>query len=151
MWLCGQVFVSKNVSYKLKPFCLLQGKDFHNKTIERELATKWKPIFRLMEQCPAFEIPEQVNESFVLSSFSQATEFMKSRAGYIWEKTDERVLSTGLIGTWSRKVQRSEIERRGTAADKAMLPGATARNQPHKTKRTFVCMVMQGQMDGYKG
>ena len=60
MWLCGQVVASKNVSYKLKPFCLLQGKDFHNKSIECELATKWKPIFRLMEQCPAFEIPEQV-------------------------------------------------------------------------------------------
>ena len=91
-----------------------------------------------MEQCPAFEIPERVEEFFVLSSFLQATEFLKSRAGYIFDKTDERVLSTWSIGTWSRKVQRSEIERRGTAADKAMLPGATARNQPHKTKRTFV-------------
>jgi hypothetical protein len=138
MWLCGQVFVSKNVAFKLKPFRLLQGKDLHNKTVERELATKWKPIFRLMEQCPAFEIPEQVEESFVLSSFLQANEFLKSRACYIFDKTDERVLSTWSIGTWSRKVQRSEIERRGTAADKAMLPGATARNQPHKTKRSFV-------------
>ena len=91
-----------------------------------------------MEQCPVFEIPEQVEESFVLSSFLQATEFLKSRAGYIWENTDERVLPTLSIGTWSKKVQRSEIERRGTAVHKAMLPRAKARNQPHKMKRTFV-------------
>ena len=45
MWLCGQVVVSKNVPYKLKPFCLLQGKDFHNKSIEHGLTTEWKPIF----------------------------------------------------------------------------------------------------------
>jgi hypothetical protein len=109
MWLCGQVVASKNVSYKLKPFCLLQGKDFHNKSIECELATKWKPIFRLMEQCFAFEISEQVEESFLLSSFWQATEILKSRAGYICENMDERVLSTWSIGTWSRKVQTSEI------------------------------------------
>jgi len=62
---------------------LLQGKDFHNKSIESELAMKWKSILRLMGQYPAFEIPEQVEESFVLSSFLQATEFLKSRAGYI--------------------------------------------------------------------
>ena len=41
MWLCGQVVVSKNVPYKLKPFHLLQGKDFHNKSIKHEIATKW--------------------------------------------------------------------------------------------------------------
>ncbi len=51
---------------------------------------------------------------------------------------DERVLSTWSIGTWSRKVQRSEIEKRGTAADRAMLPGATSWNQPHKETRTVV-------------
>ena len=70
-----EVVVSKNVPYKLKPFCLLQGKDFHNKSIKLELATKWKPIFRLMEQCPVFEIPGQVKESFVLSSFCRPLSF----------------------------------------------------------------------------
>ena len=34
MWLCGQVVVSNNVSYKLKPFHLLMGRDFHRKSIE---------------------------------------------------------------------------------------------------------------------
>jgi hypothetical protein len=138
MWLCGQVVVSKNVSYKLKPFRLLKGKDLYKKSVERDFTTKWKPIFRVMEQCPMFEISQQVDESFVQSSFLQATEFLKSRAGYIWEKRDDRVLSTWSIGTWSRNIQRSMIEKYGTEADKAVLPVATARNQPDKEKRTFV-------------
>ena len=52
------------VSYKLKPFCFLQAKDFLNNYIEHELAMKWKIIFRLMEQCPAFEIPDKVDKFF---------------------------------------------------------------------------------------
>ena len=75
MWLCGQVVVRKNVTYKLKPFRSLTGKDLHKKTVERELTTKWKPIFRMMEQCPLFDIPQNVDESFVQSSFLQATCF----------------------------------------------------------------------------
>ena len=85
-----------------------------------------------------FEISQQVDESFVQSSFLQATEFLKSRAGYIWEKRDDRVLSTWSIGTWRWNIQRSKIEKYGTEADKAVLPVATARNQPDKEKRTFV-------------
>jgi hypothetical protein len=138
MWLCGQVVVSNNVTYKLKPFRLLTGKDLHKKSVERELTTKWRPIFKMMEQCPLFDIPHHVDESFVQSSFFQATEFLRSRAGYIWEKKDDRVLSAWSVGTWSRMIQRGMIEKHGTAADKAALPNATARNQPHKEKRTFV-------------
>ena len=81
MWLCGQVVVSSNVPYKLKSFCLLKGTDLHNKSIECEFALKWKPIFRLMDTCLVFEIPEHVEKYFVLSSFLQATEFLTSRAG----------------------------------------------------------------------
>ena len=33
MWLCGQVVVSNNVTYKLKPFRLLTGKDLHKKSV----------------------------------------------------------------------------------------------------------------------
>ena len=34
--------------------------------------------------------------------------------------------------------ERNEIEREGTAADKAKLPYAMDWNKPHKEKRTFV-------------
>ena len=143
-----QVVVSKNVSYKLKPFRLIKGKDLHKKLVEHDFTTKWKPIFRLMEQCPMFEISQQVDERFVQSSFLQATEFLKSRARYIWEKRDDRVLSTWSIATWSRNIQRSMIEKYGTAADKAVLLVAMAWNQPDKEKRTFV-LYGDARTDGH--
>ena len=79
-----------------------------------------------------------MDESFVQSSFLQATEFLKSRAGYIWEKGVDRVLSMWSIGTWNQYIQRSMIEKHGIAADKALLPNAMVQNQPHKEKMTFV-------------
>ncbi len=70
-----------------------------------------------MEQCELIDIPPQVDETFVQSSFLQATEYLRSRAGYIWEKRNERVLLTWLVGTWSRFVQRSMIEKHGTVSE----------------------------------
>ena len=142
--------MSKNVTYKLKPFRLLTGKDLHKKSVERELTTKWRPIFKMMEQCPLFNTPQHVDGSFVQSSFLRATEFLKSRAGYIWEKKDDRILSTWSVGTWSRMIQRGMIEKHGTAADKAVLQDAMARNQPHKEKRTSV-VYGDARADGHEG
>ena len=91
-----------------------------------------------MEQCPGLEIPAQVDESFVQSSFIAATEFLKTRVGYVWRRAkDVGMLSDYAIGTWSKYVQRSEIEKHGTVQDKANLPQATARNQADKRKRVF--------------
>ena len=138
MWLCGIVVVSNNVAYKIKPFHSFKGLDFAEKAVEREFTTKWKPIFKLMEQCPGLEVPAQVNESFVQSSFIAATEFLKTRVGYVWRRAkDVGMLSDYAIGTWSKYVQRSEIEKHGTVHDKANLPQATARNQADKRRRVF--------------
>jgi len=138
MWLCGMVVVSNNVVYRIKPFCSFQGIDFAEKAVEREFTTKWKPIFKLMEQCPGWEVPAQVDEAFVQSSFIAATEFLKTRVGYVWRRAkDAGMLSDYAIGTWSKYVQRSEIEKHGTAQDKANLPPATARNQADKRRRVF--------------
>ena len=81
--MCGQVVVSKNVTYKLKPFRLLTGKDLHKKSVKHELTTKWRPIFKMMEQCELIHIPPQGDETFVQSSFLQATEYLRSQAGFI--------------------------------------------------------------------
>ena len=91
-----------------------------------------------MEQCPGWEVPAQVDEAFVQSSFIAATEFLKTRVGYVWRRAkDAGMLSDYAIGTWSKYVQRSEIEKHGTAQDKANLPPATARNQADKRRRVF--------------
>jgi hypothetical protein len=50
---------------------------------------------------------------------------------------DERALDSGTLGTWSKRVSQSQIEKLGTAADKAKLPPATSRNKPHQKKRSF--------------
>ena len=91
-----------------------------------------------MEQYPGFEVPALVGDAFVKSSFLAATEYLKSRVGYVWRRAkDERMLSSYAIGTWSKYVQRSEIEKHGTVQDKANLPQATARNQADKRRRVF--------------
>ena len=75
--------VSDTVTYKVKPFQSLQGINFAVKVVEREFTTKWKPIFKLMEQSPGFEVAVLVDDVFVKSSFSAATEYLKSRVGYV--------------------------------------------------------------------
>ena len=91
-----------------------------------------------MEQYPGFEVPVLVDDAFVKSSFLAATEYLKSRVGYVWRRAkDERMLSSYAIGTWSKYVQRSEIKKHGTRQDKLNLPQATARNQADKRKRVF--------------
>ena len=140
--------MSDTVTYKVKPFRSLQGIDFAVKAVEREFTTKWKPIFKLMEQCPGLEIPAQVDEAFVQSSFIAATEFLKTRVGYVWRRAkDAGMLSDYAIGTWSKYVQRSEIEKHGTRQDKLNLPQATARNQADKRRRVFT-IVGDAQPNG---
>ena len=117
MWLCGAVVVSDTVIYKVKPFQSLQGINFAVKGVERAFTTKWKPIFKLMEQYPGFEVAVLVDDACVKSSFSAATEYLKSRVGYVWRRVkDERMLSSYAIGTWSKYVQRSEIKKHDTGA-----------------------------------
>ena len=69
------------VTYKVKSFRSLQGINFAMKAVEWEFTTKWKPIFKRMEQCPGFEVLVHIDDSFVQSSFLDATEYLKSRVG----------------------------------------------------------------------
>ena len=139
MWLQGMVIVSKNVTYRIKPFRLFQGVDFLSKAVMFDFANKWKPIFGMMEQYDGFSVPNVVDDEFVHSSFGLAMEYLKTRAWYVWRKAkDHRAVNDYSIGTWSRYVQRSSIEKWGTLEDKASLPAPTARNKAHKSKRTFV-------------
>ncbi len=88
------------MTYKVKSFCSLQGKDFDEKVVEREFTTKWKPIFKLMEQYPGFYSSEVADKSFVQSSFADATAFLKTRVWYVWNRVkDDRIFSAYAIGT----------------------------------------------------
>ena len=59
------------------------GNCFAMKGVERELTTKWKPIFKLMEQYPGFDTLAQDDEAFVQTSFTTATEYFKTRVSYV--------------------------------------------------------------------
>ena len=85
MWICGKVVVSNNVADNI---------NFARKTVERELTTKWKPILKLMEQCPGWEVQTQVEEIFVQSSFIASLEFLKTKDGNVWRRAkDAGILS----------------------------------------------------------
>ena len=102
----------------------------------------------MMEECPGLEIPQIADETFVYTSFEMATEYLKTRASYIWETAkDERAVRAYSIGTWSRKVARSEIEKHGTMNDFGRLPPKTGRNKEHSRKRTFT-IVGDARADG---
>jgi hypothetical protein len=115
----------------------LQASNLHKKSLQNQFKLYWKPIFSMMESC--IDIPsEAVDEAFVQSSYRLATEYLKQRVSYVWEMAkDERALDSWTLGTWSKRVGRSQIEKLGTAADKAKLPPATERNKPHQKKRSF--------------
>jgi hypothetical protein len=76
MWLDGVVVVSGGRSYKIKPLRKLKDKDFHAVSVRNSFKLKWKPVFNMMEMCPDLDIPAEVDEAFVQSSFKQATEYL---------------------------------------------------------------------------
>ena len=80
----------------------------------------------MMEQYDGFLVPV-IDDEFVHSLFDFATEYIKTRASYIWWKAkDQRVVNDYSIRTWRQYVQKSSIEKWGTPADKALIPALTA-------------------------
>ena len=53
------------------------------------------------------------------------------------ETNNQRAVNDCSIGTWSRYIQRSSIEKWGTQAGKALYPAMTARNKT-QTLRIFI-------------
>ena len=88
-----------------------------------------------MEAPVVWPLPDDVDEKFVQSSYIIATDFLKKVVSYVWLKADEGRISKYTIGTWSRKVARSEIECHGTPGDIARLPPVGKRNKPDQSKR----------------
>ena len=90
----------------------------------------------MMEQAPDMEIPtgsQNVTPEFVEQSFLQGTYYLKARAGYVWEHSTRPEVLT--ISSWSKHVQRSNIEKFGNDNDRANLPPPDRHNAPHSNKR----------------
>jgi hypothetical protein len=149
------VVINYYVPYKIKPFCSLQGIEFVEKAIKREFTTKWKPILKLMKQYLGFDASTQVDKTFMQSFFATATEHLKTRAEYVWNRVqDDRIFQLMPLGpgdaiwTWSKYVQWSENKKYVTAQDKSNLLEATARNQADRRMWFLILLGMLGQMEG---
>ena len=131
-WLCGQTFVHDGITWQLPPFRQLEGIAFTAEN-RRVFNTEWKPIFNEMMKAPGLEIPEQVNEQFITDSFEQATQHLKDNFRYIFTKPQD-VTAEYKIGTWSKKIKRSEVLKHGTEEDKQRLPPPSKFNNKRTQK-----------------
>ena len=130
LWLNGQPGI-------VRPFRLLDPPSLSpDKKLRDRLKLEWRPIFQMMEQAPDMEIPtgsHNVTPEFVEQSFLQGTYYLKARAGYVWEHSTRPEVLT--ISSWSKHVQRSNIEKFGNDNDRANLPPPDRHNAPHSNKR----------------
>jgi hypothetical protein len=83
--------------------------------------------------------PASIDSEFLAISFASAREYLKERrVQYVFQKRRSKP-EEWEISTWSKHVQRSEIEKHGTEQDKANLPEANrfngSRVQRNKRKR----------------
>ena len=110
--------------------------------IKRRFCLHWSPIFKVMEEAPGLEIPENlsaIDGNFLLDSFSCAMAYLREhRVQYVFQNTRSKP-NDWEVATWSKHVRRSVIEKYGTGEDKANLPEANRFNgrrvQHSKRKR----------------
>lgn len=101
----------------------------------------WRPLFAMMEE-GLEDIPESPTAEEIDELFDQATEYLKTRVGFIWENT--RLHPTNwTISTWAKNVKRSVIIAKGTAQDKANLPDENRFNRGHTGRKRRVNLQQQ--------
>ena len=140
LWLKGTVIVEGSKQWRIKPYRKLAGHNFHSKQLKDEYKLNWKPIFTKMAEAPGLSIPsslEQIDNDFIESSYKIATDYLKSCFSYIFKSSDEGLVNSYTVGTWSYKIKYSVVKKCGTPEDIAMLPDPTRHNRRHKEKRTF--------------
>ena len=87
-----------------------------------------------MTETPGLVIPAQehdIDDAFVESSYASATRYLRENYSYIFQGP-EGSTEGFLIGTWSRKVRRSEVLKHGTPEDKAKLAPPNPKNRKRR-------------------
>jgi uncharacterized protein involved in tolerance to divalent cations len=59
----------------------------------------------MMENAIDFDLPsnkDDITQTFIDDSFEACTSYLKTRAGYVWERKAKQ--ETLCVGTWSRKM-----------------------------------------------
>jgi hypothetical protein len=99
-------------------------------------SSNWKPIYDYMEKTPDLVIPpdpQDIDDDFIEESYNKATEFLKQRLSFIWEKRS-RTLATWKISTWSKYVSHGYVVKYGNEQDKQQLE-PNYRNIPRRHNR----------------
>lgn len=129
LWLNGQPGI-------IRPFRLLDPRTLSpDKKVRSTLKLMWRPIFQMMERAPGLNIPrrQELPMDFVEASYALATEYLRTRAGYIWEKCKRPEMLC--VSSWSKRVLRSNIEKFGNELDLQNLPPPQRCNNPHRHRR----------------
>ena len=132
--------VVSSKAWRVKPYRKLTVRDLHSTRLNNQPKLTWKPIFTTFMLAPGVSIPsnqEDIDEAFVKSSYAIATEHLNSHFSCIFAGPHSGLVANYTIGTWSKKVQTSQVMKHGTEEDKAKLPPPSNYNHEHKQKRTL--------------
>lgn len=151
--------IVNNTRWKLLPYRELSQKTLHSMKLKQVFQGQWKAVCSVMERAPGLDLPDdtsQLKEDDIMTTFLIAMGYLKETFSYIFKdggrvgEQEERT-KTWAIGTWAKKLSRSEVMKHGSAEDRAKLPPATIRNQQHKTKRTFTCTTTRPRKTAKRG
>ena len=133
-WLRGLIHVEGDQRWKIKPYRKFIQRDFPNDQLKNIFRLEWKTIFEKMTETPGLVIPaheHEIDDAFVESSYASATRYLRENYSYIFQGPAGSTESF-LIGTWSRKVRRSEVLKHGTPEDKAKLAPPNPKNRKRR-------------------
>ena len=107
------------VVHTIRPFREFETKMLPSKAARDDFKNNWAPILRLMEAAPGVagtipKDPRNMSDEFVQSSFDKATEYLKSRASYIWSLPNSRPGNQphGVKRTIAQRTKNPSIRRR---------------------------------------
>jgi len=105
--------------------------------LRRKYRNEWKPILEIMEEGVLKEnegaIPTKVNlitDAILQSTFTIGENYLQSRTSFLFSDLSQkgvRQRAAWTIGTWSKKVKPSSVEKFGTDSDKDLLMQETER------------------------
>jgi hypothetical protein len=119
----------------------------------------WRPIFQLMEEAPQVSMPRDpssLDAPKINQLCDRGTQHLKSIVSYIWPNGDDNEQLNARrekwsVATWSLRIGRSQVVKRGSQADQNHLTAATRHNEPHshlpRKKRKVTRRGFQNQGD----
>jgi hypothetical protein len=122
----------------VRPYRLMDPKHLPLK-VRTVFKRSWRPIFQLMEEAPQVSIPRDpssLDAPKINELYNRGTQHLKSKFSYIWPGGDDNEehktrREKWSVATWSSKISRNQVVKRGSQADQSHLAAATRYNVPH--------------------